>query len=262
MSAAAARAPANDAADAAKAALKAMQQAFLTEAAEMGMETARAARNTIRALDAATVADPKAATSPQAVGALAQAIGFQCRALRGMRLALIMLDRLEQGLSLGAPPRAGASPPRPAPLNPLDAVRESRKLRIVRVIGGDAFRERNDRDAVAGCVREAAERLEDDDLQDLVMTLPLADLVRMIANDVGLSANWPGLDQHKWVDCEKPRPGWNAVEKDDGPPRRETCLDRPDPILATPKGPGPKPRVTIRHIPGWTPPPLDPPPDG
>ena len=262
MSAAAARAPADDLADAAQPAGKAMMQAFFTQAAEMGMAAARVAHNKIRALDAADHADPAGATSPKAVGALAQAIASQCRALRAMRLALILLDRLEQGLVLGAPPRAAASPHPPAPLSPQDAVRESRKLRIVRVIGGDAFRERNDRDAVAGCVREAAERLEDDDLQDLVMTLPLADLVRMIANDVGLSANWPGLDQHKWVDCEQPPSGWNAVEKDDGPPRRETCLDRPDPILATPKGPGPKPRVTIRHIPGWEPPPLTPPPDG
>jgi len=262
MSAAAARAPAHDPDAAAQAALKASQRACFVELVEKGMESFREAREKVSLLTAADRANPAGATAPAAVKAFAQAIAAQCRVMRAVRLALLLQERIELGLDLRPAPRGGSTPPPPAPLSPLDAVRESRKLRIVRVIGGDAFRERNDYDAVAGCVRAAAERLEDDDLRDVVMNNTLEEMVRMIARDIGLSANWPGLDQHKWVDCEKPRPGWNAVEKDDGPPRRETCLDRPDPILATPKGPGPKPRVTIRHIPGWTPPPLDPPPDG
>jgi hypothetical protein len=196
--------------------------------------------------------DPSAPRRPVATPELC--LGFS-RAARALRMTVMLQKRLDDEQ---ASPGSGAFAKSIAAPDPLAAVRDSRKISVVRLIADTGHRVHNDGDAIERLIQEAAERLEDEDLQDDVMSLPLADLVRRVARDLGLSPDWPGLDSYLWTHHDLP-PAGAAPKPDDGPPRRQTCLDRPDPVLATKKGPGPPPAIIFRTIMEW---PERPVPDG
>src|SRR6185312_7856750 len=75
-----------------------------------------------------------------------------------------------------------------------------RAVRVVRRVARDHCRK--DGYAVSAIAREAAERLDDDDIYGLVATRPVGELVAMLCRDFGLEPDWSHLAAEAWAKAE------------------------------------------------------------
>jgi hypothetical protein len=155
--------------------LYARQVAMLGELAEAGLAMALPLKD-----QAGTEADP------------AQAMMAFSRAARAVRLSLMLQSRLIKALEDRDAHRVY--------LSRSDAYtqRREKQARAERIV--ERVAEQGDRDTgeIEALVQEAAERLDEDDLYDL-LARPVSELVALICHDLGLAPDWPHLAQEAWA---------------------------------------------------------------
>jgi hypothetical protein len=123
------------------------------------------------------------------------------RVSRAVRLSILLQEQLIEGN--GAPSNtsdespAGAAAPDETTLEPDN---RERAVRVVRRVARDHCRREGFE--VSAIVREAAERLNDDDIYGLVASRPVGELVALICRDFGLEPNWDALASEAWAKAE------------------------------------------------------------
>jgi hypothetical protein len=170
--------------------------ALLQRLAEAGMEMVEA-----------LVAQAKGAGPKVVEGDVALAFG---RLSRAVRMAVLLQAEL-----------AGREAPEDAALKAeaeRRAAHRDRAVRIVRRVARDHCRQ--EPHAVSAIAREAAERLDDDDIYGLVQTRPVGELVALICRDFGLQPDWNALAGEAWAKAEVARGarGSPFLEADDEEP--------------------------------------------
>jgi hypothetical protein len=80
------------------------------------------------------------------------------------------------------------------------AVQRERAVRIVQRVARDHCR--REPFAVSVIAREAAERLDNDDIYGLVASRPVGELVAMLCRDLGLEPDWDALAAEAWAQAE------------------------------------------------------------
>jgi hypothetical protein len=114
------------------------------------------------------------------------------RVSRAVRLAVLLQSELVKGRDEAAEAEAAPDRGRQAHIG--------RAVRIVRRIARDHCRA--EPFAVSAYAKEAAERLEDDDIYGLVQTRPVGELVALICRDLGLAPDWAALAGEAWAQAE------------------------------------------------------------
>jgi hypothetical protein len=76
------------------------------------------------------------------------------------------------------------------------------KTKVQRIVGRIAEADADDAQAVERLVREAAERLDQDDLYGDVLSRPVSEIIARICQDLGLEPDWPGLAREAWAQDE------------------------------------------------------------
>ena len=106
------------------------------------------------------------------------------------------------------------------------AAHRDRAVRIVRRVARDHCRK--DGFAVSAIAREAAERLDDDDIYALVSSRPVGELVALICRDFGLEPDWDGLAAEAWAQAEidSGAPGSPFLDDDE---EEDADAEEPDP---------------------------------
>jgi hypothetical protein len=155
---------------------------MLDRLAEAGLEIALAIERRVKA---AEPAQPLAELSAAAMG--------YARVSRAVRLALLLQEQLTQG---GEDPEEIAR----ATEEQGRKVHIDRAVRIVKRVARDHCR--HEPFAVSVYAREAAERLDDDDIYGLVATRPVGELVAMVCQDLGLEPDWEALGEEAWAQAE------------------------------------------------------------
>ena len=138
----------------------------------------------------ALVAQAKGAGPKVVEGDVALAFG---RVSRAVRLAVLLQSELIKG---GEDPAAAA---RQAEAQGRKA-HIDRAVRVVRRVARDHCRQ--EPFAVSVIAREAAERLDDDDIYGLVASRPVGELVALLCRDFGLEPNWDALAAEAWAQAE------------------------------------------------------------
>ncbi|MGZ3366306.1 MAG: hypothetical protein ACXWKY_16865 [Caulobacteraceae bacterium] len=160
------------------------------------------------------------------------------RVSRAVRMAVLLQNELSQGRE---DPEAAA---REAALQAeagRRAAHRDRAVRIVRRVARDHCR--REPFAVSAIAREAAERLDDDDIYGLVQTRPVGELVAMICRDLGLEPNWDALAGEAWAQAEFEGGAAGSPFLDDETGEDAAADDPPEP------DPEPAPRVRLLETP-------------
>jgi hypothetical protein len=91
--------------------------------------------------------------------------------------------------------------------------RRQRRARIERIVDRVATEAHENGEDVKRQVRESVERLETDDIYDL-MDRPVSELVALVCKDLGLDPDWPRLAQEAWAEAEMASGdvGWPLAE--------------------------------------------------
>ena len=155
-------------------------------------------------------------TGPKVVeGDLALAFG---RVSRAVRMAVLLQDQLTPGLK--DPEEAAKQAEAQGRKAHID-----RAVRVVRRVARDHCR--HEPFAVSTYAREAAERLDDDDIYALVASRPVGELVALICRDFGLEPDWDALSAEAWAQAEidSGAPGSPFVDDEDD----EDDAEEPDP---------------------------------
>jgi hypothetical protein len=76
---------------------------------------------------------------------------------------------------------------------------EARRACIEQVVETVAEHERHDAEAVERLGREAAERLERDDIYRDVLARPASEIIADLCRDLGLTPDWPVLSRQSWA---------------------------------------------------------------
>lgn len=163
------------------------QLQILGDLAELGLQAARAVAR-----------DAEAGAAPASETALAYA-----RVSRAVRLAILLQTEIAKAQAEASAEDDGIDE-RLAP----DYVR---KVRVERIVERLAEAEHpDDAHAVDGLVKDAAERLDDDDLYGDLLDRPLSELVARICRDIGLKPDWVQLAEEHWARAEAAsgEPGW------------------------------------------------------
>jgi hypothetical protein len=144
--------------------------------------------------------------------------------------------------ALAAYDQAGGEDVDPALMEPA----ERHKYRVTRIVARIAeAKHRDDEEACERLVMEAAERLDDDDIYDDVLSRPIGELVALICRDLDLEPDWQRLSQEAWARAEI------ASGTEGSPFVAMQDRARPPPLageVATPRCPAPPPG------PPWAPP--------
>jgi hypothetical protein len=131
------------------------------------------------------------------------------RVARAVRLTLMLQARLIKALEDWDRSAARADD---AGGRTTDRVTEAfeQKQRVAGIIARIAEEDRDESDEVEGLVREAAERLDQEDLQGDILARPVSELVAAICKDLGLDPDWPRLAEEAWARDEMAgdSPGW------------------------------------------------------
>jgi len=181
------------------------QLELLGELAELGLDVARAVER--QASGRAEAPAAPVVQGPIFKGDFALAYA---RVSRAVRLTLMLQARLIEELKAAdagrAPARAEAA---------ADSVRSSpedqRKARVERIVERLAEAEYpDDEDQVSDLLREAAERLDDEDLFGDLMDRPLSELVARLCQQLDLEPRWAELAQELWAvrEVASGQPGW------------------------------------------------------
>jgi hypothetical protein len=165
------------------------QLEILDELAEDGLQWSKAIQR--QGLRQAEAAGPDAA--PQPCADLGRAYDHVTRAAR---LALMLQAKLIRDRERLEASDAAAPP-----------MHADRKLGALRVVKRAAQAEYGDREAVERLVREAAERLDREDICADLLSRPAGDIIAFICQDLGLPVDWPSLAQEAWDEAER-----NAVD--------------------------------------------------
>jgi hypothetical protein len=125
------------------------------------------------------------------------------RVARAVRLTLMLQARLIKALEDRDRHRTD-----PASSDADDQRRET-QARTVRIVERVAAHQHEDTDEVEHLVQEAAERLDQDDANDL-LERPISEVVALICKDLGLDPDWSRLAQEAWAEAEMASgdPGW------------------------------------------------------
>jgi hypothetical protein len=198
------------------------QAMMLDRLAEGGMRMAEAIRTqTERHIE------PEAppASGPTAPS-LAELSRSYARVARAVRLTLMLQAKLvADRLALDEPACAPAGP----------------RLRALRLVKRAAQAEHEDGQAVERLVREAAERLDREDVCAELLSRPTHEVIAFICREMNLDPDWPRLAQEAWEEVQRQadtRPGQQPPPK---PP---------------PKSPAEPQTMTFRWLePGESPPP-------
>jgi hypothetical protein len=189
---ASAAAPAEGGDDRARAMLE-RQLEILGELAEDGLQMSKAIqRQAIRQADAARTQEAAAAPPPRTD------LSRSCvRVARAVRLALMLQAKLIHDMRDGASPEAASG----------------RKNSVLRAV----LEQLTDDDKVERLVREAAERLDREDICADLLSRPVGEIIAYICQALGLTPDWPGLAQEAWDEAER-----NADPKPKAEPRTVT----------------------------------------
>lgn len=174
------------------------QMDVLGELAEAGLEIAKA---TARRAVAQAEQDPAEAQGGEDNLAMVYA-----RVARAVRLTLMLQAKAVEALrafDLGERARADAALQARAQASP-EYAHKARVERIVERVAQAACG--RDEDEVDRLVREAGERLDDDDIWGDVLARPVGELVRAICRDLGLDPDWTRLAEEAWAQAEKHHP--------------------------------------------------------
>jgi hypothetical protein len=197
------------------------QLARLERLAEAGMEV-------IEAL----VAQAKGCGPKVVEGDVALAFGRVSRAVR-------MAELLQKELAGGGEP--AQAPARQAEAEALSrSAHKDRAVRIVRRVARDYCR--RDGYAVSVIAKEAAERLDDDDIYGQVASRPVGELIALICRDFGLQPDWDALAGEAWAQAEIASGAegspflddWDADDRDEADEDEGEDPAEPDPGPAPP----------------------------
>jgi hypothetical protein len=192
-----AAAPADGGGDRARAMLE-RQLEILGELAEDGLQMSKAIqRQAIRQADAAA-SDEAAAPPPRA-----DLSRSYVRVARAVRLALMLQAKLIHDMKDGA---AAVAPQGPG-----------RKNSVLRIVKRAAEEQLTDDNKVERLVREAAERLDREDICADLLSRPTGEIIAYICQELGLKPDWPELAQEAWDEAER-----NADPKRKSEPRTVT----------------------------------------
>jgi hypothetical protein len=162
------------------------QLARLDRLAEAGMEM-------IEALTAQAKG-----TGPKVVeGDLALAFS---RVSRAVRMAVLLHEELTPGREDLQAAAQEAAPEAAKQAEARKAAHRDRAVRIVRRVAKDHCQ--REPFAVSVIAKEAAERLDDDDIYGLVASRPVGELVALICRDFGLEPDWDALAGEAWAQAE------------------------------------------------------------
>jgi hypothetical protein len=142
------------------------------------------------------------------------------RVTRAVRLAILLQEELAKGRE--APDEAA----RPDEARPEEDNRD-RAVRVLRRVARDHCR--RDGFEVSAIAREAAERLDDDDIYGLVASRPVGELVALLCRDFGLEPNWDALAAEAWARAEI------AGGADGSPFLDDEDVDDPEPPACRPR---------------------------
>jgi hypothetical protein len=193
------------------------QLEILDELAQDGLEWSKAIQR--QGLRQAEAAGPDAAPRPCAD--LGRAYDHVTRAARLALMLQAKLIRDRERLDAAAPMHA------------------DRKLGALRVVKRAAQAEYEDREAVERLVREAAERLDREDICADLLSRPAGEIITFICQDLGLPVDWPSLAQEAWDEAE--RNAADPAKKKAEPPQDFTVqwLEPADPVPFRPRSASP-----------------------
>jgi hypothetical protein len=198
--------PADDADWARAYALRQLQ--LLGELAEIGLDVARAVERQ---------ASGRNDDQPEVFqGDLALAYS---RVSRAVRLTLMLQAKLIEDLRAadmaGAEERAAAEAEAAKDLERRDPAYQ-RKARVEAIVERLIEAEHPDEEeTVDDVLREAAERLDDEDLYGDLLERPVSELVARLCKDLGLEPDWAELAEEFWAvrEVQSGRPGWPLAER-------------------------------------------------
>ena len=126
------------------------------------------------------------------------------RVSRSVRMAMLLQTRLAGEPEAETPPQDDDGPASMSvywikPGEILSEQRSARRERVEQIVESIARGETGDDEAAEHIRREAAERLERDDLYGEVLTRPISELVFEICRDLNLAPDWPRLARQPWA---------------------------------------------------------------
>jgi hypothetical protein len=161
----------------------------LERLAAVGMEMVEALHREAVGQAHAEGPPPAAAEPPPA-----KAIRDYARIARAVRLTVMLQAKLIQELRALDDPEAILAHPRPG---------VERKLRVLRAVKRAARDEHDEDETVERLVREAAERLDREDVCADLMSKPVGEIIAFICRELRLDPDWPRLAQEAWDEAER-----------------------------------------------------------
>jgi hypothetical protein len=171
---------------------------ILGQLAEGGLEIARAIERQATKREATDAEAPPPRDGVRSDLPLAYA-----RVARAVRLTILLqskligdlqtLDKLAAHTASCAQIRADVARP---------GLQRQMKAKVQRIVGRIAEADSDDADEVERVMREAAERLDQDDIYGDVLARPASEIIARICHDLGLEPDWPALAQEAWVQDE------------------------------------------------------------
>lgn len=112
---------------------------------------------------------------------------------------------------------------------------DARRARVQTVIARVIEAEHSDSDTVEALLEDSAERLDDGDRFDALLTRPFSEIIDLICRDIGVTPDWSRLSQEGWAQAE--------LDSDaPGAPLAALGLPRP------PRPPGAPPRLSASEL--------------
>ena len=175
------------------------QVVLLEQLAEEGLRLGQAIARQITEPDSSSDAPVKAETIAMAFSRVARAVRMtallQTRLLKDMdeARARAAFDRIREG---SMPPLEDAAAEEARRSEPAYVHKARVEAIVERVAKAHA---KEDDDKIDRIVREAGERLDDEDIYGDVLTRPVGELVAMICRDLGLDPDWTRLAEEAWA---------------------------------------------------------------
>jgi hypothetical protein len=163
----------------------------LDRLAAIGMEMAEAVHRQAARQAEAEGPQPAGAKPSRTQASLSQA---HARIGRSVRLTVMLQAKLIGELRALDDPQSILAHPRPE---------AERKLRVLRIVKHAARDEHAEGEAVERLVREAAERLDREDVCADLMSKPTGEIITFICRELGLDPDWPSLAQDAWDEAER-----------------------------------------------------------
>jgi hypothetical protein len=123
------------------------------------------------------------------------------RVSRAVRMAVLLQEQLIEGPGAGKAANAANEPQKIIYgwINEWDERELGRRERVGQIVEDIAEKAHGDAEAAERLGREAAERLERDDIYGDVLERPVSEVVADICRDLGLDPDWDGLFARPWA---------------------------------------------------------------